>query len=166
MRSRAVPPLCLAAALWLGGCRQADGPSPDAGGEVPNRLEDISKDLGNIAAGHAGAGQDLADDLAVFVDAQQKPDAAPLITELARQIASALPKTTLAENRGLRLARQLWLTVASRELSEKQVETLQSDVRAALVGVGVPEPRARTIAAHAGTVHNQVSDRKRRWYEF
>lgn len=164
MTARTLLP-CVVAALLLGGCRMADGPLPVEDREVPNRLEDLNRNLGNIAAGHPEAVQDLYDDLRVFVDFEEKPSAAPAIEELSRQVGSALPKAPLAQDRGLQLSRQLWLTVASRELSEKQVEKLQSDVQVALVGVGISDQRARAIAAQAGEVQKQVADRSRRWYE-
>ncbi len=157
--------MCLVVSFCLCGCRQADGPLPVADSEAKNRLEDINKDFGNIAAGHAEASQDLSDDLRVFLDLYEHPDSEPSVTELAKQVASALPRTPLAEERGLELARQLWLSIASRELSEKQVETLQNDVRAALIGVGVADTSAQTIVAQVRTVQSYVTDRKRRWYE-
>ena len=165
MHPRVFQFLCLASMLLLAACRMSDGPLPSEKGDVQNRIDDLNKDLGNIAAGHAEAEQDLVDDLVVFVDLEERPDAKRPIEELARQVASGIPKAPLHTDRGLQVSRQLWLTVASRELSDKQLEKLLSDVQASLVGVGVPEPRARGIAAQAREVQRQVKDRNRRWYE-
>lgn len=165
MNSRVFLLLYFTLVLWSAACRMSDGPLPLENGDVPNRLEDLNRDLGNIASGHPEAGQDLADDLFVFVDVQNKPGAKHSVEELARQIASGVPKTPLAEDRGRQVSRQLWLTVASRELSDRQLEKLLSDVQSALVGIGVTEPRARGIAAQAREVQRQVKDRNRRWYE-
>ena len=157
--------LCLAATLWVSGCRMSDGPFPAEDRELPNRIDDLNRDLGNIAAGHVEAKQDFTDDLLVFVNLEAKPDAKPAVEELARQVAEAIPKAPLAEDRGRQLCRQMWLTVASREFSDKQLETLRGNVQSALVGVGVGEPRARGIAAQVGEVQKQVTYRSRRWYE-
>ncbi len=162
MSSRPFLVLCLLSAFSLGGCRQPDGPLPAAEGEVPNRLADISRDLQSVASGQADATGDLTDDLRVFGD---KPGAAAAIDELSRGVARALSGKTLAEDRAMQLSRHLWTTVAARQLSEKQVETLRNDVQSTLVAIGAAEPSARGVAAQAGEVQRQVADRNRRWYE-
>jgi hypothetical protein len=50
-------------------------------------------------------------------------------------------------------------------LSERQIETLQNDVQALLMSVGIAEENAQQVAAQVGDVQVAVTDRPRRWYE-
>jgi hypothetical protein len=149
--------------LALAGCRQADGPVPVAEGDTPNRLQDLSRDLQNVAGGDAAAPRDLADDLRVFVDDAAN---APAVNELARRASEVVAGKQLNEQSAQRLAHQLWTAVAAREMSERQVESLQNDTQALLVSLGVPEDNAQNVAAQVGDVQKAVSSRQRRWYEF
>src|SRR6188474_3270675 len=106
------------------GCRMADGPMPMPGSEDLNRLDDLRRDVGNVVAGHAEAKQDFADDLMVFVKAGTKPEASAAITELARLVADAAAAAQLKEAALPPLLKQVWMAVAARQLSEKQVATL------------------------------------------
>ncbi len=72
---------------------------------------------------------------------------------------------TLNDTTAQRLAHSLWTSVAARELSERQVETLQNDVQSQLVAIGVAEPQAQQVAAQVGEVQKAVGNRPRRWYE-
>ena len=63
------------------------------------------------------------------------------------------------------LLRQVWTAVAARELSERQIATLQADVKTTLTGLNVPEPSAQAIASQIVVVQKAVTDRERRWYE-
>ena len=155
--------LCLAAALLLTGCRQGEGTLPRADGEVPNRIGDLGRDLMSIAGGEVQARQDLADDLTVFVDTEAA--AVPLVTDLSQRTGEALSGKTLTEQNSQKLAQQLWVAVAARDLSEKQVETLKNDYQATLIACGVPQDRAQGIAGQIEAVQKTVGDRKRRWYE-
>jgi hypothetical protein len=60
----------------------------------------------------------------------------------------------------------LWTTVAARQLSDKQVQSLQKDMQTTLTAVGVAEDRTQRVVAQVGDVQKTVSDRKRRWYEW
>ena len=42
-------------------------------GETANRIADLSRDLGNVAAGHAEARGDFMEDLMTFVDVGDNP---------------------------------------------------------------------------------------------
>jgi hypothetical protein len=150
--------------LGLAGCRQADGPMPAASGEIPNRLQDLSRDLQSVAGGDAQASKDLADDLRVFIEA--KPDTVSAVNELARRTSEVVTGKTLNEQSAQRLAHHLWTAVAAREISERQVESLQNDTQALLVSVGVPEENAQSVATQVGDVQRVVTARQRRWYEF
>jgi hypothetical protein len=165
MNSRALVVLCLAATVAVSGCRMADGPMPTPTGDVTNRLDDLRRDLGDVVAGHAQARKDFADDLLVFVDLEEKPEAVAAVNELARQLTEVAAGTMLKESASPPLLRQVWTAVAARELSEKQVTQLQADVKTTLTGLGVAEPSAQAIANQIGTVQKAVTDRQRRWYE-
>ena len=155
--------LIVVVSLGIAGCRQADGPMPAAEGEVPNRLVDISRDLMSVSRGDAQARKDLADDLRVFVET---PVAVPAADELARRMSDVVEGKTLNDQNAERLAHHLWTAAAAREMSQRQVESLQNDLHALLVSVGVPEDNALNVASQAGEVQKLVTTRERRWYEF
>jgi endonuclease III len=154
--------LVLAMALSLTACRQADGPVPTPNPDVQGELEDIATDLRNVAAERADSPEELLDDLSKYV---RRAQTAPAVNALARQTAEALAGTVLSEQDSQRLAHDLWLSMVARQMSERQVEELESSVQALLVSVGVPEERARQVAAQVGDVQRAESDRPRRWYE-
>jgi hypothetical protein len=154
---------CIVAALSVSGCRQGEGTMPKAEGDVPNRIGDLSRDLLSIAGGEVQARQDLADDLRVFLD--RKPDAVPLVNDLSQRTGEALSGKKLTDQNSQKLAQQLWVAVAGRDLSEKQVETLKNDYQATLTAAGVPEPGAQQVAARLEAVQKAVGERHRRWYE-
>jgi hypothetical protein len=165
MTSRVLlPALILILSFGLASCRQADGSLPPAEGDVPNRLGDISRDLLSVARGDAQARQDLTDDLHVFLDS--KDEAGPAVDELVRRTADVVAGKTLNDQNAQRLAHHLWTFTAARDLSGRQVESLQNDLHALLVEVGVPEDNAVNVASQAGEVQKLVTDRARRWYEF
>ena len=149
--------------LGVAACRQADGPMPAAEGEVPNRLVDISRDLMSVSRGDTQAQQDLAEDLRVFVD---RKEAIPAANELARRTSDVVAGKTLDDQNAERLAHHLWTAAAARDMSQRQVESLQNDLHALLVSVGVPEDNALNVASQAGEVQKLVTTRARRWYEF
>ena len=73
---------------------------------------------------------------------------------------------TLNDQNAQRLAHHLWTAAAGREMSARQIESLQNELHALLVEMGVPEDNAVNVASQAGEVQKQVSSRERRWYEF
>ena len=151
------------AGLSLGGCRQADGPIPTPNQTVQEELADVARDLQNVAASSdPQAPGDLADDLRKY---SPRPNARPAVDALSQRTAGVLVGIALTEQDAQRLAHVLWLSVAARELSERQIESLQSDVRALLTSIGVPEEKAQPVAAQVGDVQGAVTDRPRRWYE-
>jgi hypothetical protein len=154
--------LVTVAALLAGGCRQADGPMPTPQGEMPNRIGDISRDLRSIAARDAQARTDLSDDLVAFVD---ESEPRPALQELSRRTADLVSGRNLSEQQAQRLAHHLWTSVVARELSQRQVETLQNEVNALLVEIGAPEASAQAVSAQVGEVQKLVSTKPRRWYE-
>jgi type IV pilus biogenesis protein CpaD/CtpE len=166
MTSRLIlPSFVIALALGTAGCRQADGtlPTAESRDDVVNRLGDMSRDLLSVSRGDTQARQDLADDLRVFVDG--RADAVPAVDELARRTADVVAGKTLNEQSAQRLAHQLWTVAAARDLSDRQVETVQNDLHGLLISAGVPEDNAVNVASQAGEVQKLVTNRERRWYE-
>lgn len=150
------------AVLMLAGCRQPDGtiPTPDA--TVQEELGDVVRDLQYIAAARdPEAPKNLADDLRKYA----RPAAVPAVDELSRRTASAIAGSQMTEQAAQRLTHNLWLSVAARDISERQVESLQNDTQSLLVSVGVAEARAQEVATQVGEVQRAVTDRPRRWYE-
>lgn len=163
MRSRARYVLVVIAGLFLGACRQGDGPVPTPDQTRQEELVDVTRDLQNIASGRdPQAPKDLADDLRKYAEG---PTAVAAVDELSTRTARALGGRTLAEQDAQRLAHNLWLSVAAREMSERQIETLQNDVQVLLMSVGVAEEGAQQVAAQVGEVQSAVTLRPRRWYE-
>ncbi len=135
---------------------------PTADAETQNELVDVSHDLQNVARRDPEAPKDLADDLSKY---PRRVTAVPSVNELTRRTATVLVGKTLNDTTAQRLAHSLWTSVAARELSERQVETLQNDVQSQLVAIGVAEPQAQQVAAQVGEVQKAVGNRPRRWYE-
>jgi hypothetical protein len=163
MNSRLTGAAVLMTVSLLGaGCRQADGEMPAPQGEMPNRIGDISRDLRSVAGGDTQARQDLSDDLVAFVE---EDSVHPALEELARRTSELVSGKNLSEQQAQRLAHHLWTSVSARELSQRQVETLQNEVNALLVEIGAPEGNAQTVSAQVGEVQKLVSTRPRRWYE-
>ena len=151
-------------ALTLAGCRQADGPVPTPDDSVLEDLGDVRKDLEYIATGYdPSASKDLAEDLRKYVD--EMPPAAAAVDELSRRVADVVAQKKLPEQTGDQLALNLWLAIQARQISERQVESLQNDTQALLMTVGITEENAQQVAAQIGEVQRLVTARQRRWYE-
>jgi hypothetical protein len=164
MRSQARYVLLLVAGVGLAGCRQADGPLPAPNPTVQEELVDVAHDLENIAkARDPQAPKDLADDLRKYTS--RRPSAEPVVDELSSRTAKVVAGSKLTEQLAQQLAHNLWLSIAARELSERQIETLQNDMQSLLMSFGVVDTEAQNVAAQVGVVQRAVTDRGRRWYE-
>lgn len=153
----------VAFALMVGGCRQPDGEVPTPNATVQEELVDVSRDLQYVAAGtDPGAANDLAADLRKYA---RRTSAVPEVDELSARAAAAVGGSKLTQQSAEQLAHNLWLSVAARDMSERQVEGLQNETRSLLVSIGIPEERAEQVAAQVGEVQRAVTDRPRRWYE-
>jgi hypothetical protein len=152
----------MSVACVAAGCRQPDGALPAENGEVPNRLHDLQRDLESVAAGESDAPKDLADDLAVFADGTEGVNAA---RTLAGSTSVVLVKRMLNEEALQQLTTVLWKTVASRELSERQVDGLKDDMRGTLISIGVSQADSNAVADRVGQTQKAVTKRKRNWYE-
>lgn len=144
-------------------CRQADGPVPTPSAITQEELADVVRDLQYIASGRdPEAPTYLVDDLSKYA---QPASARPAAVELARRTSTAIAGVNLQEQDAQRLTHNLWLSMAARETSERQVEGLQNDTQALLLSIGAPQDGAQQVAAQVGEVQRAVSDRPRRWYE-
>ncbi len=161
MRSRAIIAIVVVAAV-TSACRQADGPVPTPNATVQEELQDVARDLENAASKNPDAPEDLAHDLRKYVIRQ---GATPAVEELSRRTTQALQSSKLTEQAAQQIAHNLWITVWARELSERQVESLQNDMQSLLMSVGIAEPNAKQVAAQVGDVQRAIGDRPRRWYE-
>ena len=150
-------------AVLAAGCRQADGPIPAPNATVQEELVDVGRDLDDIATGRDPAGsKNLADDLRKYA---RRSTAVPAVDELSRRAAGAVAGTKLSEQAAQRMAHTLWLSIAAREISERQIESLQNDTQSLLMSIGIAEENAQQVAAQVGEVQRAVTDRPRRWYE-
>ena len=163
MKSTVKRALVLLGALTLGACRQADGPIPQADANTEEELNDVKRDLQNIAQRDPNGPRDLEHDVTKYA---RKPEEIPSISELSRRTATVIVGRMVNDQAAGRLAHSLWTTIWARQISERQVETLQNDVQSILVSIGVVEEQARQVAAQVGEVQKVVSARPRRWYEF
>lgn len=153
----------VAAVLLAAACRQADGPMPETTPETANELGDISRDLQNLASGSPDGAKDLADDIRDYAQGTSGGEAAA--TELSRRLADALKGKSFKLAQAMPLAHTCWVTVAGRQLSEKQIETLQNEMKSELMALGVDEQQAQQVADQVKVVQQAVTARHRRWYE-
>ena len=116
----------------------------------------------SVAAGEAEASKDFADDLAVFTD---NPDAVAAARTLAGSISVVIQKRSLSQDALKQLSSILWKAVASRDLSERQVDALKDDMRGVLVSIGVSQADANAVADRVGQTQKTVTLRTRHWYE-
>jgi tRNA U34 5-methylaminomethyl-2-thiouridine-forming methyltransferase MnmC len=155
--------LVAAALASASACRQADGPVPNPSAETQEELADVARDLQYIASGtDPAAPKYLESDLSKY---PRRASAEPLVVELARRTSAAVSGVKLGEQDAQRLAHNLWLSAVAMEISERQVEGLQDDMRSLLLSMGVPQDRAEQVAVQVGEVQRAVTDRPRRWYE-
>ncbi len=155
--------LVLVTLVSVSACRQADGPVPTPSAETQEELGDVARDLQYIASGRdPEAPKYLASDLRKYA---RRESAEPAVDELARRTTTAVTGVNLGEQDAQRLTHNLWLSVAAREISERQIEGLQNDMEALLLSIGTPQHRAGQVAALVGEVQRAVPARPRRWYE-
>ncbi|MGH9348913.1 MAG: hypothetical protein ACRD26_16775 [Vicinamibacterales bacterium] len=155
--------LALALALGVAGCRQADGSTPLPTGDQANEVGDIARDMVNIVNKDPQAPEDLRSDLAKY---GSNAEAVTAINELSRQVAQGLADARLDDQTAERLAHTLWVAVTAKELSARQVDALEREVKAVLASAGVPEDRAQPIADRLGEVQQTITENRRRWYQF
>lgn len=154
--------LVLVAALGAAACKQGDGELPAKTDDVPNRLDDLKRDLEAVIRGEQQAIQDLSDDLQVFTE---EPEGRNATNALALTVSSMLVNRQVSAETQTKVVDLLWTSVAARELSERQIDALKDDMRNTLMAAGVTQPDANLAAGRVGDVQKAVTLRSRRWYE-
>jgi len=152
-----------AAAFQFAACRQADGPLPETTPSTANELGDISRDLQYLATGNPEGPKDLASDISHYAEGTTGGQAAA--EELSRRLGQALTGKSFKVAEAMPVAHTCWVTVAGRQLSEKQVENLKNEMKSELMSLGVNEQQAQSVADQVGVVQQAVTARHRRWYE-
>jgi len=147
----------------LGGaaCRQSDGPMPVPVDEQPNRVEDIGRDLKNVASGQPEAEAELLSDL-LTLDRDEPP--LPLAQEVVRELASALRGRELGDAGSQQLARALFVVSAGRDLSRRQIGRVGEGVTEVLLEAGADEAAAQRVSAAVVALAASVTRNQKRWY--
>ena len=153
--------MAVASSLALG-CQQREGPVPERDSQTSNRLNDMKRDLENVAGGDRAAPGEFIDDLGVFTESEPELQA---VRVMGRRVASVVSAKALAEETIVKLLDELWLAAAGREFSQRQQDTVREDIRALLMSAGVEAGAVESIVSQVGEVQGAVSRRSRRWYE-
>ena len=130
---------------------------------MPNELGDISRDRQNLASGKPEGPKDLSDDISHYAQGTNGGEAAAV--ELSQRLGQALTGKTFKLAQALPVAHTCWVAVAGRQLSEKQIENLQNEMKSELMSLGASDSQAQTVAVQVGVVQQAVTARHRRWYE-
>jgi hypothetical protein len=154
--------LALVLTVGAAACRQADGPIPQPARDQTNEIGDIARDMINVVNKDPQAGDDLRSDLSKY---GQNKEASAKASELAVQIAQALPGARLDDATAQKLAHTMWIGVTAKQLSERQIGALQKDLKDTLTLAGVEESRAQPVADKLGEVQKATSENRRRWYQ-
>jgi hypothetical protein len=146
----------------LAGCRQPDGPMPMPTPEQSNKTGDIARDLQNVAAKSDGALNELTDDL---LNLSSKPPSLQLVRELAAALDQALAGSSPTAEVTQRLAETLFIVLTARELSERQVTRLQTDVTERVRQVNGDVQRSQVVAAVTEKIQKDITMNPRRWFQ-
>ena len=129
--------------------------------DQPNRVEDIGRDLKNVASGQPEAESELLSDVLTL---DHEEPARPLAQEVVRELVSALRGTQLGDAESQQLARALFVASAGRDLSRRQIGRVAEDVTAALVKAGAAEAAAERASAAVRALAASVTRNQKRWY--
>ena len=149
--------------VWTSACRQPDGTMPMPDPEQVDRIEDLSRDLQNIAQGNGDAPQELGDDLQVI---SRMPVPEQRVKELVQALQASLRGKTLSEEAARRLAESMFVVMSARELSDRQIKNLQTEITNQVKALGADEAAATQVATVAGTLQGEVRTTRRRWYQW
>jgi hypothetical protein len=136
---------------------------PTPAGDEPNRIQDLSRDLQNIARGDAQAPGEFKDDLVTLTS--EKPDALGAAQAMADRTAAAVTGASLPTATADQLAQQLWFTFKARTISERQITQLQSDVRNTLTSAGAGPDKIQPVVDQVAEVQKALNEAPRRWYQ-
>jgi hypothetical protein len=156
--------LLLLAVGLAAGCQQADGPIPEQNEEITNRIDDLSRDVLNVAGGNQQAPDEFLDDLLAFGEGSDGSDA-DTVRALGRAFTPAITGKAISEEAARRIATQLWFVTAGWELSERQGETVLNGLRDALGAAGLSQVETEPVIAQASATQKALTVRPRRWYE-
>jgi len=154
--------MVLAAVLLSPACRQPDGPVPTPSEEDSREIVDVSKDLLAVAGGDAQAIEDLSYDIGHLGHTET---GVPLAPELGKRLARAISGRKLTDEQARALAHQMYLTFGATELSGRQVDKIEDDVRMQLTQLGVPEDAIDPIVRQIDAVQDAVSTVQKRWWQ-
>ena len=161
--NRVVPVIVAVMLLGIGGCRQPDGNMPTPDEEQVDRIEDLSRDLQNLASGNADAPKELGDDLTII---SRMPVPEPRVQELVQALQASLRGKMLSDEAARRLAESMFLVMSARQLSDRQIENLQTEITNQVKALGADEAAATQVATVAGTLQGEVRTSHRRWYQW
>jgi hypothetical protein len=161
--NRVVPVIVAVVLLGISGCRQPDGSMPKPDEEQVDRIQDLSRDLQNLASGNADAPMELGDDLTVI---SRMPVPEARVKELVQALQASLRGKTLSDEAAHRLAESMFLVMSARQLSDRQIENLQTEITDQVKALGADEAAATQVAAVAGTLQGEVRTTRRRWYQW
>ena len=153
--------VCALLLTTLTGCRQPDGTMPAPQGEQNNRIDDISRDLQNVARNDSNAPAELLDDL-TYLEAVPRPP--ERLKELADGLSEALRGAKLPDAEAKRVATLVFEMVAARDLSEAQIAQIGTDLREALVKLGSTPQAADRVSSAGSALASEVTENKKRWY--
>lgn len=148
--------------LGLAGCRQPDGEMGSPTDEQVNQIGDIARDLRNVAAARPEAARELNDDL------YNLGDPAPprhLVDRLSETLETAVAGRTPSDAATQQIAEVLFVVHRVRQLSERQIEQVGTELQEALLAAGADEDQARAAAAAARELQAAMTVNRRRWYQ-
>jgi hypothetical protein len=154
--------LALALAVGAASCRQADGPIPAPAGDQSNEIGDIARDMINVANKDPQAAEDLRSDLSKYGSSEESVQR---INDLATALADALGGARLPDETAQNLANVVWVGLNGTQLSERQADALEREIKSVLSSTGVTEARAQSIADRLGEAQKAVTENRRRWYQ-
>jgi hypothetical protein len=161
--NRVVPVIVAVVLLGISGCRQPDGSMPKPDEEQVDRIQDLSRDLQNLASGNADAPKELGDDLTII---SRMPVPEARVQELVQALQASLRGKALPDEAAKRLAENLFVVMSARQLSDRQIQSLQMDITNQVKALGADEAAATQVATVAGSLQAEVRTRRRRWYQW
>ena len=148
--------------IALAGCRQPDGSVPAPAGEQTNRVDDISRDLQNVARNDSNAPAELLDDL-TYLESVPRPPAR--LKELGDALTVSLRGGKLPDAEAKRVSTLVFQMVAAKDLSESQIAQIGTDLRETLVKAGSTPEAADRVASAGSALAGEVTQNKKRWYQ-
>ena len=131
-------------------------------GDQPNRVDDISRDLMNVARKDASAPAELLDDL---TNLEGRPRPAERVKALAQSLSDAVTGRNLPEAEAKRIANLVFVAVAAGDLNADQIEKVGTDLRDTLVKLGATPDVADRASGAAIAMASDVTTNKKRWYQ-